>query len=110
MRLDRERILDILESIEKIEKRTNIDWADFSADEMLQVWTIHYIQIIGEAASKLSLELRGGYPEIPWIDIIDMRNVLVHHYFGIDLNQIWDTIKIDIPNLKKQMLSILEKL
>ena len=65
MRSDRERLLDLLEAIEKIEQRKAAQKPDFEADEMLQVWVVHYLQIIGEAASRISPELRARYPDIP---------------------------------------------
>ncbi len=69
-----------------------------------------YIQIVGEAAAQLSQTLRQQHPSIPWTDIISMRNVLVHHYFGIDFNEIWDTVTIDLPYLKRNVDSILQEL
>jgi uncharacterized protein with HEPN domain len=68
---------------------------------------VHHIQIIDEAASGLSQPLREQYRDVPWRDIIAMRNVLVHQYFGIDVQQIWDTVTIDLPRLKNQIGGIL---
>lgn len=110
MRLDRERLNDILEAIEKIQQKIDIDRERFFTDEMLQVWIIHYIQIIGEAASRLSPQLKESNPTVQWVDVISMRNVLVHHYFGIDLQQIWDTVMIDLPLLKSQITQIINQL
>ena len=92
MRSDIERLKDILEAIDKIQQKMKIEKSAFFQDEMLQIWVIHYIQIIGEAASRLSFHLRDLYPQIPWLDITSMRNVLVHQYIGIDLQKIWDTV------------------
>ena len=110
MRYDRDRLLDILEAIENIQKRLSHSQEDFLADELLQVWAIHHIQIIGEAAANLSSSLRTHYPDLPWSDIVSMRNVLVHQYFGIDPEQIWDTVTIDLPKLKHQIQAVLKDL
>ncbi len=69
---------------------------------MIQVWRVHPIEIIGEATSTISDSFRIAYPHIPWRDIIPMRNVLVHHYFGIDLREIWNTVHLDLPVMKSQ--------
>lgn len=108
MRDDLKRLSDIIESIENIERYSAKGTDAFFQDELIQVWIIHHIQIIGEAASKLSASLRDRYPLITWSDIISMRNVLVHQYFGIDLNMIWDTVIIDIPILKQQIERIIK--
>ncbi|MDO8587754.1 MAG: DUF86 domain-containing protein [Armatimonadota bacterium] len=100
MRDDREKLLDILEAIEKIEDRTMGDKGLFQHDEVIQVWALYHIQIIGEAASRLSESLQAKYAHVPWPDIVAMRNVIVHHYFGVDLDQIWDAITNDLPALK----------
>ena len=59
------------------------------------------MQIIGEAARKLSDEFKKSKPEMPWIDIIGMRNKIVHDYFDIDNKFVWDTIKNDLPKLEQ---------
>lgn len=65
MRSDRERLLDILEAIDRIDSR-KADRQDFDSDELLQVWIVHYLQIIGEAASRLSDDLREQFNDVPW--------------------------------------------
>lgn len=64
---------------------------------------IHHIQIIGEAASKLTATSRKSHAHIPWAQIITMRHVLVHDYLGIDLSEVWAVIERDLPVLKKQI-------
>lgn len=71
---------------------------------------MHYIQIIGEAAANISASLRDQYSHIPWQDVIAMRNVLVHQYFGIDLQEIWNTVNADLSTLKGQAQEILDDL
>lgn len=110
MRDDRARLLDILDAIEKIEQRAAAGKEQFLADELLQVWMIHHIQILGEASSRLSPTLRNRFPSIPWDDVIAMRNVLVHQYFGIDLEEVWGTVSLDIPALRSAIEMILDGL
>jgi uncharacterized protein with HEPN domain len=78
-----------------------------SKEELIQVWIIYYIQIAGEAANQLSDTMKKNHPEIPWRGIIGMRNVLVHQYFGVDLDEIWDTVSADLPVLKVKIQEIL---
>lgn len=109
MRDDRVRLLDILEAIAKIEQRASAGKEQFLAEELLQVWMIHHIQIIGEAASRLSDSLRERSSTVPWDDVIAMRNVLVHQYFGVDLEEIWSTVSTDIPTLKSSVEELVGK-
>ena len=78
MRDDRERLLDILEAIERIEKYSVLGEESFRNDELIQNWMVRNIQVIGEAARGLSQVLRDENSEIPWSKIIGMRHVLVH--------------------------------
>lgn len=110
MRNDRLRLLDIVEAIEKIGQYTTRREPPFFEDELVQVWVVHHIQIIGEAAANLSEPLRERYSHIPWSDIVAMRNVLVHHYFGIDVQEVWNTVTRDLPRLREQVTAILEEL
>ena len=109
MKDDLGRLGDIQEAIEKIQQRTSEGLRAFEAEELLQVWVVHHLQIIGEAASKLSAELREAHPEVPWSDIIGMRNILVHDYFGIDLGVVWNAVVGDLPPLKSKVESIIGK-
>jgi uncharacterized protein with HEPN domain len=101
----------ILNSIERIEEYTkNMDKEDFLSHNLVQDGTIRQIEIIGEATKNLSKELRDKYPQIPWSDIAGMRDRLIHHYFGVNLKAVWDTVKVDIPVLKDEILTILHVL
>ncbi|MHB1688988.1 MAG: HepT-like ribonuclease domain-containing protein [Ignavibacteriaceae bacterium] len=81
-----------------------------SLNELIQKWMIYHLQIIGEAASKISDEIQIKYTSIPWSQIVGLRNIIVHEYFGINREEIWNTITIDIPNLKIEILKIIEEL
>ena len=108
MRDDRERLRDIDEAIEKIEKYVSIGYQAFAEDERTQVWIIHHLQVIGEASNHLSDDLTEQNPDIPWADIVGLRNILVHLYFGIDLTQVWETAELDMPVLKAKVREILQ--
>lgn len=103
MRNYNERLLDILEAIENIEKYTLRGHEAFEHDELIQTWIVHHLQIIGEAASALPDSFREKYPEVPWSKIIGMRNILVHNYFGIDVDVVWAVVVDDIPDLKQKI-------
>ena len=110
MRSERERLLDILEAIERIEKYAAEGKDIFELDELIQTWVVHHITIIGEACSKLPNEFQASYANIPWPDIIGMRNILVHHYFGIDTDAVWSVVEHDLPELKFNVEVILKGL
>ena len=101
----------IISAITEIETYTlNVDKAGFIANPMCYNACIRQIEIIGEAISKLEATFTDQYPEIPWADIKGMRNILIHEYWQTDIEEVFDTIQIDIPQLKKMILSIKEKL
>lgn len=110
MRSERERLLDILEAIERIEKYAEAGKDTFDSDELIQTWIVHHITIIGEACRSLSDDFQAHYANIPWADIIGMRNILVHHYFGIDTEAVWSVVERDIPELKLNIQLILKNL
>jgi uncharacterized protein with HEPN domain len=110
MRSDRDRLYDILEAIDKIGQYKSEQKTVFDSDELRQVWVVHYLQIIGEAASRISNKLREQYTEIPWGKIIGTRHVLVHGYFDIDLDLVWSAVDVDLPVLKAQIQGILDTL
>ncbi len=103
MRDDRQRILDILEAIEKIEKHISGGKTVFEEDELIQTWVVYHLQIIGEAASKISDAVKEKYSTVPWRKIIGMRNALVHGYFGVDADAVWAVVENDLPMLKESL-------
>lgn len=107
MRSDRERLVDILEAIHKIEQYVERE-SDFEADELIQVWIVHHLQIIGEAASRLTQEFRRDHPEVAWGGMIGMRHILVHGYFETNNIILWKVVEQDLPVLKRQVKALLE--
>ena len=110
MRDDRERLLDILEAIERIDKYASKGRPAFEDDELIQTWVLHHLQLIGEATRALSSEVKKRHSEAPWAQIAGMRNILVHQYFGIDTSAVWNVVEGDLPNLKQQVEAILAEL
>ena len=109
MRLDPERLLDILEAIEAIERHQPKDRANFDADELVRVWCLRHIEIIGEAAANISDETRALAPGIPWKQVVGMRNTLVHAYFGVDWNEVWKVVERDLDPLKASVQELLKQ-
>ena len=103
MRSDRERLLDILDAIARVERYATRGRRAFENDELIQAWIVQHLQIIGEAASKISDEMQSAHPEIPWANIVAMRNIIVHDYFGVDRDEVWSTVEFDLPSLKRQV-------
>ncbi len=88
--------------------------ADITLDEFLKDGKtaraiIRSVEVIGEAASKVSEELRKEHPEVPWHKIVGMRNRLIHVYFDIDYNTLWQTVKENLPPLIMQIKAILKE-
>jgi len=101
-----QHILDALEESFLFAKGKSRE--DLNNDRILVLSLIKEIEIIGEAASKISVELKTKYSEIPWVDIIGMRNKLIHGYFEVNLDILWNTIKKDLPKLQKQLQTIIK--
>ena len=107
-RNDQRRVQDMLEAIERIERYAAEGRDAFVTNELLQTWVVHHLQIIGEAAARISDDQKVKHPEVPWKAITGMRNILVHDYFGIDLDIVWQAVENDIPALKRQVIVLVE--
>jgi len=108
MRDDRERLLDIQQAITDINKYTCKGKNAFETEELIQTWILHHLLILGEAASKISDQFREEHTEIPWPKIIGMRNILIHNYFGIDIEAVWSIIENYLPELQIHIEKLLE--
>lgn len=75
------------------------DRPDLDEDRLLAHGVLRCIEIVGEAAARVSEGLKEQHPTIPWQDIVGMRNRLIHAYFDVDLDRVWDTLKDDLPPL-----------
>lgn len=107
---DRIRIEHILESITDIEQFIgSMSREEFIWNKMLRSAVVRQFEIIGEAAGSVSQELQQKYPNTPWRIIKGFRNVLIHHYFGVDYNEVYTVYESNLPELKNQILSILKE-
>lgn len=93
-----------MDAIERIERYLPNSRAAFDDDERTQVWMVHQLQIVGAACGKLAEEFRGRHPEVPWRAIMGMRHHLVHGYFDVDPDIVWNAVTDRIPELKNQIL------
>ncbi len=104
-------IEDILESIERIESYTkNKTENEFLDNYEKQDAIMKRLEVIGEAVKYIPKEFKEKHSGIPWKDISGMRDKLIHEYFGVVMERVWDTAKNDIPKLKKQISELLKKL
>ena len=100
---------DMLDAIEKIQRYLeNTSFAEFLEDDMRIDAVVRNLEIIGEAAGKIPPETRDEYPDIPWKKIVGLRNILIHEYFGIDIEIIWDVVENHLDNLKIEAQRIVE--
>ena len=100
-------ILDAIKQIEKYLK--GISKEQFMENKLLQDGVVRQLEIIGEASRHLSEGLRQRHPEVPWRQIIGMRNRIIHEYFNVDLEIVWEVVEKDLPDLKAQAHKILQK-
>jgi uncharacterized protein with HEPN domain len=106
MRDDREKLQDLLDAIDRIDRYAVQGRQAFEQNELIQTWFTQNLQIIGEAARSLSSATRDQHPEIPWAKIIGMRNILTHNYFEIDLDIVWAVVEQELPGLKQAFEAI----
>lgn len=100
MQRDKEYLTDILESCKLVISHTsNITKDEFLIDVKCQDAVIRRFEIIGEAARRISDELKNECPEIPWFEMTGMRNAMIHEYDDVDMVIVWETVKKDIPAL-----------
>jgi uncharacterized protein with HEPN domain len=107
VRNDRERLDDILEAIERIEKYAARGRIALYEDELIQTWIVHHLMIIGEACRVMSPQFRAAHRDEIWVQAAGLRNVIVHEYFGIDHEIVWGVIERDLPELKRRIVEIL---
>jgi len=104
---DKARLHHIVDAICEIENYTrNLTIDEFSGSSEKKFASVKQLEIIGEAASKITKETKSDHPEVEWIIIIALRNILVHEYYVIDENIVWNIITEDLPNLKEQIISL----
>jgi len=108
---DKERLLHILEAINNIEEFTDgISYNSYIDDFKLRLALIKLFEIIGEASNGITEDLQNKFTNVEWSILKGIRNILVHEYFGIDYEVIWDSIKNNIPELKEKITQIINEL
>ena len=108
MRNDRLRLLDALEQIELISSFARHGREAFVNDLLVQSAILHRLALLGEACRSVSPTLRDAHPEIPWAQIIGFRNVVIHEYFGVDLELVWTIVAEHTQILRAQLSAILD--
>lgn len=109
MNRDRDYLQHILEAIEKIEAYTADGRTAFEQLPMAQDAVIRNFEIIGEATKRLSQEIRQKRPDIRWRAVAGFRDVLIHDYEGVDLNEVWNVVQRELPPLKDAIASLLSE-
>lgn len=108
MRRERLYLEDILAAANSIaEFIGKQEYSSFEGNGVLRSAVAHHLMTIGEAVARLSKTTQERYPQIPWQDIKGLRNIIVHHYFGIDWDDVWRTAIEDVPVLRTQIIEVL---
>ena len=104
---DADRVTHMLDAIAKMRiSLGGMSKAEFLANDDKKAVAERYIMIVGEAAHMVSRETRDRFPQIPWLDANDMRNVVAHEYMQVDYNEVWNVATVDFPKLEEQLLAI----
>lgn len=106
--------IDFLRHIQKeclylIEESRQNSFDDFLQNERLIRAVCRSLEIIGEASTKIHPDFKAKYPLVPWREMNDIRNKIIHHYFGVDYDIVWDTVITNIPLLEKDIAFILAR-
>ena len=106
-----DHLRDILDAAQKArEFISGVDYSAFCSNNEKIFAVVRALEIIGEAASHIPASIRAKHPVVPWQDAIDMRHKLIHEYFGIDTEVVWETVKEDLPPLQAAVERILQEI
>jgi uncharacterized protein with HEPN domain len=109
MKDDRPYLEHILAAIQKIDSYTTDGRGAFMQNAMAQDAVLRNLEIIGEAAKRLSKETKDRRLDIPWRDVAGLRDVLIHNYMGVNLNRIWGVVERDLPPLRQGIEGLLDR-
>ena len=110
-REDRAWLEDMLESLRRIDVFTaGLEYQDFQKDLKTQDAVLRNLEILGEAIKLISDPLKKQHRDIPWSTVARLRDRLIHHYFGVNLDVVWDIIRRDVAPLKQQITDVLSSL
>ncbi|HUY32238.1 MAG TPA: DUF86 domain-containing protein [Pirellulales bacterium] len=99
---------DVLEAIDNVAEFVGpMTWDQFQADKKTLHAVVRNLEVIGEAVKQVPAETRHRHPQIPWQRIAGLRDILIHNYFGIDLEIVWDIVRNKLPELKRQIDAVL---
>lgn len=108
-RADRDLLGDILEALRRARSYTaGQSYEQFLADTKTQDAVIRTLEILGEATKKLSLSLRESHPEVPWKSMAGVRDKLIHDYFGVNIDIVWQIVQDQLPALAEQIMAVLQ--
>lgn len=109
MRSEKLYLADIIEAADAIAEFTaGMDEIDFLQDHKSQSAVLQKLIVIGEAAGRLSKEFCDQHPEVEWRKVVAFRNILVHAYFSIKLDIVWETVTSDVPKLRNKVIELLK--
>ncbi len=102
-------IMHMIEACKKIFSYIKgVDYSEFSRNDLIQDAVIRELEIIGEASKKISKETKNRIKKVPWREIGGMRDKLIHNYFGVDMELVWETARRDIKNLYEELKRYIE--
>ena len=104
MRDDEARVQDIVETCDQLIEHIGADRDRFDSDPVAQAAAQRWLEVIGEAAARLSSDFKREHPDVAWRDLVGMRNILAHGYFHVDRDVMWNAITRDVPRLRKSLM------
>jgi len=97
-------LCDICDAVAKAKQFVaGMTYEQFAADEKTAFAVVRALEIVGEAARKIPESTQAQYPHVPWREMMGMRNILIHDYFGVNLHVVWNTVQNDLPPMKPQI-------
>jgi uncharacterized protein with HEPN domain len=106
----RQRLRDILEAIQRIQRHARRGRAEFDKDELIQSWVVRHLELIGEAAGALPDDVRALAPGVPWKAVVGLRDLLGHRDFDVDTDLVWRVVERDLPVLEPEVTNVLRTL